>query len=146
MSKGSWYTNMQDRPWWQIATLIGVFWISLGSASEAFVLIRDGYVFVYSMVSNDYDYESAFERQVQTFAKPGDTLLAISTSGNSENILRAVAAAKAAGVFSIGLTGKGGGKLREACNLPIIVPSDETDRIQEAHITLIHIFVEIMES
>jgi len=95
---------------------------------------------------NDYDFNSVFARQAETFCKASDVLIAFSTSGNSENILQAVYSAKQKSTFTIGLTGKGGGKLREACDLAIVIPSKETERIQEAHITLVHIFCEMLET
>lgn len=95
---------------------------------------------------NDYDYATAFERQAQTFCAANDTLVAISTSGNSANILKATAAARAKGCRVIGLTGKDGGKLKDACDFAIVVPAKETERIQEAHITIIHIWCELLET
>ena len=95
--------------------------------------------------SNDYNFESVFERYVQTFCGEHDSLVLFSTSGNSANILRACQAAKASKTFSLALTGKGGGKLTSASDLALIVPDQETERIQEAHITLVHIFCEIIE-
>jgi D-sedoheptulose 7-phosphate isomerase len=96
--------------------------------------------------SNDYEYESAFERQVETFCKAGDILVGISTSGNSSNVLRAVQAAKSRSVKTIGLTGKDGGKLATEVDIALVIPSEETDRIQEVHINLIHIFCELLET
>ncbi|MBN8550872.1 MAG: SIS domain-containing protein [Deltaproteobacteria bacterium] len=96
--------------------------------------------------ANDYEYASAYERQVKTFCSKGDTLVAISTSGNSENILRAAKAAKAAGAAVIGLTGKDGGKLAGLCDYALVVPAKETERIQEVHITVIHIWCELLET
>ncbi|MCB0354338.1 MAG: SIS domain-containing protein [Bdellovibrionales bacterium] len=95
--------------------------------------------------SNDYDFAGAFERQVKTFCGASDVLFALSTSGNSENILRAARAAKELGTYVIGLTGKSGGKLKEIADSAFVVPSNETDRIQEVHITLIHAFCEVLE-
>lgn len=95
--------------------------------------------------SNDYEFDTVFERYVQTFCGPKDTLVAISTSGNSQNILNALQAARALGTFTIGLGGKSGGCMKEACDLALIVPAEETERIQEAHITLIHVFCQLIE-
>ncbi len=95
--------------------------------------------------SNDYDFESVFERQVETLIRPGDVLLALSTSGNSPNVLRAVEAANRRGGLTVGLTGRGGGELRELCTECLMVPSDATERIQEAHITVIHLLCELVE-
>lgn len=96
--------------------------------------------------SNDYTFETVFERQVRTFCGPNDTLVGISTSGNSANIVRAVEAARERGTATIGFLGKDGGRLASLCDIPIIVPSNATERIQEAHITFIHIFCELLES
>ena len=101
---------------------------------------------VLSCWANDYAWDQVFERQVKTFCGKNDTLLAISTSGNSQNVVKAVDAATKAGTFSIGLLGKGGGKLKDLCTLPIVVPSNAVERIQESHITLIHILCELVEN
>lgn len=95
--------------------------------------------------ANDYSYETVFERQVETFCTKDDLLLLFSTSGKSANIIRAATAAKRLGVFSVGLTGKGGGQLKDLCDLPIVVPADLTERIQEVHITIVHIICEAIE-
>ena len=95
--------------------------------------------------SNDYEYRTAFRRQVETHGRPGDVLVAISTSGNSDNILQAVDAASAAGLLSVGLTGKDGGQLQGICDEVVVVPSDATERIQEGHITIIHLWCELIE-
>ena len=94
---------------------------------------------------NDYSYTTLFEREAKTFLQVNDVLVAISTSGNSENVIRAVEVARQIGVPTIGLLGKDGGKLRELVTYPLVVPSQETDRIQEVHITLIHAFCEFLE-
>lgn len=95
--------------------------------------------------SNDYDFATVFERQVDTFTRPGDVLVAISTSGNSPNVLRAVQAAKRQGAVVVGLTGRDGGRMRSLCDEVLIAPSDATERIQEAHITVIHLWCELIE-
>lgn len=95
--------------------------------------------------SNDYEFETVFSRQVETMLREGDVLVAISTSGNSPNVLRAVEAANERGGLSIGLTGRNGGRLRELCDEVLIVPAEATERIQEAHITVIHLLCEIVE-
>lgn len=89
-------------------------------------------------IANDYSFEAIFARQVQAIGKPGDCLIAISTSGNSGNVLAAVAAAKTLGITCIGLLGRDGGKLKPQCDVSIVVPSQVTARIQEAHILIGH--------
>ncbi|MEY4253979.1 MAG: hypothetical protein RLZZ566_1449, partial [Pseudomonadota bacterium] len=89
-------------------------------------------------IANDYSFDAIFARQVQAIGKPGDCLIAISTSGNSGNVLAAVAAAKALGITCIGLLGRDGGKLKAECDIAIVVPSQVTARIQEAHILIGH--------
>ncbi len=96
-------------------------------------------------VANDYGYEYIFSRHVQAWGKKGDTLLAISTSGNSQNVILAVEKAKAQGMHVIGLLGKDGGKLKDMVDIPLIVDCPITDRIQEIHIKIIHIFIEGIE-
>ncbi len=95
--------------------------------------------------ANDYSYTTLFERQASTFCEPNDTLVIFSTSGISENVIRAAKAAKAKGSFVLALLGKGGGELPPFADLSLIVPSNATERIQEIHITLVHIFCEILE-
>lgn len=94
---------------------------------------------------NDMGFESTFARLVEALGRKGDVLVGISTSGNSENILRAVEKAHETGMTVIGFLGKDGGKLKTKCDLPIIVPSDNTQRIQEGHITIGHIVSELVE-
>ena len=96
-------------------------------------------------LGNDYGFDTIFERQVEALANKNDTVIGISTSGNSENVVRAVNKANSIGAFTIGLLGNDGGKLKDAVNLPIIIPSSDTARIQEVHITIGHIICEIIE-
>ncbi|MGY2133697.1 D-sedoheptulose 7-phosphate isomerase [Hymenobacter sp. HD11105] len=99
-----------------------------------------------SCVANDYGYDHIFSRFVQAIGRPGDVLLAISTSGNSPNVLRAAEAAKAAGMRVVGLTGKDGGQLAALCDVEIRAPhSGFADRIQEIHIKAIHIMIMLIE-
>ena len=95
-------------------------------------------------LSNDYGYATVFARQVEALAQAGDALIGISTSGNSPNILRAVEAAKARKVYTVGLTGEGG-RLADTADLCLRVSSHSTPRIQEAHITVIHILCALIE-
>jgi phosphoheptose isomerase len=87
-------------------------------------------------VANDFGFESVFARQVEALGRPGDVLVGISTSGNSENVVRAFAQAKAGGLRTIALTGESGGRLAPAADIQITVPSSETSHIQEAHIAV----------
>lgn len=98
-----------------------------------------------SCVANDYGFEQVFARQVQGLGKPGDMLLALSTSGNSPNLLRAAEAAATKGMRTVGLLGKGGGSLLPLCDIGIVVPGETSDRIQELHIKIIHIVIEAVE-
>lgn len=95
--------------------------------------------------SNDYEYATAFKRQVEAMVRPGDVLVGISTSGNSPNVIAAVEAARERGALTIGLTGGDGGALRSAAEEVLIVPSEATERIQEGHITVIHLLCELVE-
>lgn len=98
-----------------------------------------------SCVANDYGFSEVFARQVEALGKEGDLLLLLSTSGNSPNLLQAAKTARAKGVTTVGLLGKGGGKLLPLCDLPIVVPGNSSDRIQELHIKIIHIVIEAVE-
>ncbi len=95
--------------------------------------------------SNDYDFQSVFERQAHTFCRKGDTLVAFSTSGNSKNVVRAVQAANELGASTIALTGIGGGALKNLATHCLEVPSKATERIQEVHITVVHVLLELLE-
>lgn len=96
--------------------------------------------------TNDYDYESLFSRQVEALAAAGDLVIGISTSGNSVSVLNGIAAARERGAKTVGMSGAGGGKLREACDLCLCAPSDQTPRVQECHELAIHIICELVES
>ncbi|MBD2714285.1 D-sedoheptulose 7-phosphate isomerase [Microvirga sp. STR05] len=99
-----------------------------------------------SCVANDFGYDHIFSRYVEALGRPGDVLLAISTSGNSPNVLRAAEAAKAAGMQVVGLTGKDGGQLAALCDVEIRVPHHGyADRVQEIHIKAIHIMIMLIE-
>ena len=100
---------------------------------------------VLTALANDYSYDEVFSRQVKTFARKGDCLIGISTSGVSESVNLAVKQAGELGVTTIGLTGRGGGTLAELADYVLIIPSDDTQRIQEAHITIGHIICDIIE-
>ena len=96
-------------------------------------------------IGNDYGYQNVFSRQLQANGKDGDVLIAISTSGNSENIIEAVDQAKSMGIFSIGFTNIDGGQLNEKCDLCINVPYHETAIVQESHIMIGHIICGYVE-
>lgn len=96
-------------------------------------------------IANDYGYDTVFERAVEGYMKSGDVIIGISTSGNSENVRRAIAKASELGGKSIALLGKDGGKIAGIADCPIIVPSNCTARIQESHIMIGHIICEIAE-
>ncbi|HET7461308.1 MAG TPA: SIS domain-containing protein [Longimicrobium sp.] len=95
--------------------------------------------------SNDYDFATAFRRQVEAMVRPGDVLVAISTSGNSENVVAAARAARERGAIVVGLLGRDGGRLLALSDEPLVVPAHATERIQEGHITLIHLLCELVE-
>jgi D-sedoheptulose 7-phosphate isomerase len=96
-------------------------------------------------IANDYGYEQVFSRQLQALAVAGDVAVAISTSGNSQNVIEGVKAARQMGVYTIGLTGAAGGRLRELVDVLIAVPSDETPRVQECHILVGHALCDKVE-
>jgi D-sedoheptulose 7-phosphate isomerase len=97
-------------------------------------------------IGNDYGYERVFARQVEGLANEGDVLIAISTSGNSPNVLAAIEKAREIGCKVIGMTGRSGGKMREVCDALVAVPADRTARIQEAHITIGHLWCEYVDA
>ena len=100
---------------------------------------------VITAIANDFGYETCFARQIEALAKPGDVLLAFSTSGNSKGILNAVQVAKSLRAITIGFTGKDGGLLKSIVDICLKIPSDNTPRIQECHITVGHIICSIVE-
>jgi D-sedoheptulose 7-phosphate isomerase len=97
-------------------------------------------------IPNDSSFNQVFARQVEALGQPGDTLIALSTSGRSANVNAAVLAARERGMHTIALTGKGGGELATIADLSIVVPADNTQRIQEGHITVGHILCDIVEA
>lgn len=97
-------------------------------------------------VSNDYSFEQAYARLVRANGRAGDILVGLSTSGNSPNILRAFETAREMGIVTVGLTGQSGGKMAPLCDFLLKMPSSDTPRIQEAHITIGHIICELVES
>ncbi|MAD42377.1 MAG: phosphoheptose isomerase [Arcobacter sp.] len=97
-------------------------------------------------ISNDYGYDRVFDRQVEALANKGDLIIGISTSGNSKNIISALKLGKELRCNTLGLTGKNGGEMNEVCDVNLIVPSDDTPRIQEMHILFGHIICQIIDN
>jgi D-sedoheptulose 7-phosphate isomerase len=97
-------------------------------------------------LSNDYGYEEVFARQVEALAHSGDVLVAISTSGKSPSVVKAADQARALGCRTIALTGCSGEPLASHCDLAVVVPSDRTSRVQEAHITIGHLWCEMIDN
>jgi D-sedoheptulose 7-phosphate isomerase len=95
--------------------------------------------------ANDFGFEEIFSRQIRTLGYEGDIAIGISTSGNSENVLKGLKKAKRMGMVTVGLTGAGGGKMESLCDILIKVPNTDPGRIQEMHITMGHIFVGMLE-
>lgn len=96
-------------------------------------------------IANDYGYERVFSRQLEALGGKGDVFIALSTSGNSKNLMRALEAAKEKGIASISLLGRGGGNMRGMADFDIIVPSENIPRIQECHLAILHIVCEVVE-
>ena len=105
-------------------------------ALSAIALTTDSSIL--TAIGNDYGYEDVFARQIQAHGRSGDVFIAISTSGNSSNILKAIQTAKAIGLVVIGLTGRSGGKMKDMCDVCLCAPSDSTPRIQECHLFFEH--------
>jgi D-sedoheptulose 7-phosphate isomerase len=95
--------------------------------------------------ANDEGFDSVFARGVEAWGKAGDALLALSTSGNSRNVIEAVRTARAIGMTTVGLLGRDGGQLRSLCDVAIVVPGTTSDRIQEVHIKIVHLLIEQIE-
>ncbi|TDJ49339.1 MAG: D-sedoheptulose 7-phosphate isomerase [Nitrospina sp.] len=100
---------------------------------------------ILTALGNDYGFEYIFSRQVEALAGPDDVVMGISTSGNSENVIRALQAAQSLGAATVALLGNQGGKMKDLADVAIVVPSSDTARIQECHITIGHIICEILE-
>jgi D-sedoheptulose 7-phosphate isomerase len=100
---------------------------------------------ILTSIGNDSSFDEVFERQLRALGRMGDLAIAISTSGNSPNVLHAVAAAREMGIVTIGLAGRSGGKLAEEVDLALIVEAESTQHIQETHITIGHILCELIE-
>jgi len=100
---------------------------------------------ILTSIANDYDYSRVFARQVEALVEEGDVVIGISTSGSSLNVLKGIEVAKEKGARTVGFTGKDGGKLTQIADLTLEVPSSDTPRIQEAHITILHIICFLVE-
>ena len=100
---------------------------------------------ILTAIANDYGYDRIFARQVEALGSTGDVLVAVSTSGNSANVLAAVAEAKSKGIKTIGMTAAGGGKMAEVCDVCLVIPDKVTARAQEVHGLIGHILCEIVE-
>lgn len=112
-------------------------------AAAALALTTDSSIL--TAIANDYGYERVFERQVQGLGRRGDVLIALSTSGRSPSILRAIAAAREQELSVIGLTGESGGAMKERCDVCLCAPSDSTPLIQQVHLTAGHILCALVE-
>ena len=100
---------------------------------------------ILTAVANDYDFENVFARQVEGLVKEGDVLWALSTSGNSVNVLKAASLARKRGAKVLGMTGRNGGKLKELCDVALCVPADSSPPIQEGHLVLLHVLCGLLE-
>ncbi len=100
---------------------------------------------IITAIGNDYGFDRIFSRQIEALAAPGDAVIGISTSGNSPNVLKGLEVARQAGCSTIGLLGKDGGTIKALCDIPLIIPSNDTPRVQEVHITVIHILCDLIE-
>ena len=101
---------------------------------------------VLTCISNDFNYKDIFARQIEALGRPGDVLVGISTSGNSDNVFSSIIKAKEIGLTTVGLLGKGGGKMKSVLDLPLIISSETTARIQEMHIFIGHILCDLIEA
>ena len=96
-------------------------------------------------VANDYGFDEIFTRQIEAYVRKGDAVLGISTSGNSRNVNAALAAAREKGAVTLGLTGRDGGEMPPLCDVCLVVPCEDTPRVQEAHQTVIHVLCDLVE-
>ena len=100
---------------------------------------------VITSISNDYSFDQVFSKQISAIGRAGDILLAISTSGNSENVIRAIRTARDMGIYTAALTGRDGGRMARIADIPIIVKSNDTPRIQESHIMAGHMICQLVD-
>lgn len=125
------------------AELSGRFYIDRPALFAEALHVNTSYL---TAVANDYGFEAVYSRMVQAAGRPGDVLVALSTSGNSPNILKAIEMARDCGMQVVGFTGASGGKMASLCDFLLNVPSTDTPRIQESHILLGHIICQWVES
>lgn len=125
------------------AELLGRFFLERAPLPAVALSVNSSTV---TAIGNDYGYETVFERQLRGLGRAGDVLIGLSTSGNSENVIRAFEAARRMDIRVIGLTGQGGGRMAALCDLCLEVPSRSTPRIQEMHIAVGHIMCELAEA
>lgn len=125
------------------AELLGQFSIKNRVSLPAIALATN--TSIITAIGNDFSFEEIFSRQVEGLGRPGDIFFCISTSGNSENIVRACRVAKKKGIFIIGLLGKKGGKVKDLADISLIVPGQKTSFIQEAHIMIIHVLCQAVD-
>ena len=126
-----------------IATELAVRYITDRAPIAALALTTD--TSMLTATANDWSFDDVFSRQVEALGNPGDVVIAISTSGKSENVIRGLAMAKEKGLIATGFSGKGGGGMADLCDPLLLVPSEITSRIQEMHITLGHMLCGALE-
>jgi len=124
------------------AEIIGRFKLER-PALPAIALTTDSSIL--TAIGNDYGFDAVFSRQVEGLGRPGDVVFGISTSGNSPNVFAALSKARSLGCKTVALTGRDGGTLKTVADISIIVPSNDTPRIQEGHVTIIHIICDLLE-
>jgi D-sedoheptulose 7-phosphate isomerase len=124
------------------AEIIGRFKLER-RALPAIALTTDSSIL--TAIGNDYGFDAVFSRQVEGLGRPGDVVFGISTSGNSANVIAALSKARDLGCRTVALTGRDGGTLKAVADISIVVPSHDTPRIQEGHVTIIHIICDLLE-
>lgn len=125
-----------------VAELVGKY-LKERAPQKAVSLVSD--VATMTSLANDFGYEYIFSKQVEALGEKGDVFVALSTSGNSENILKALEKAEKLGITRVGLAGRDGGKMKDLCDHLLIVPSDSTPLIQESHLSILHILADLVE-
>lgn len=125
-----------------VAEMVGRFKLER-PALPAVALSTDSSIL--TCLGNDYGFDTIFSRQIEGLANAGDVVVGISTSGNSPNVFKALQLAHEKGGVTIGLLGKDGGIIKQCCNIALVAPSNDTPRIQESHITIIHIICDLVE-